>query len=155
MIAIQFSEDMNDFEVVTALTSEQKDELYKLFSTEWWTRSRSYDDLSQILANSLSIALVERSSQKLVAYSRVVTDYSQFTFIFDVIVDPLYRKKKLGTFLIEAIFSHPKLKDVEKFELRCLPELVPFYRKCGFRLPEVELITMSRKNDGICTVSRT
>ncbi len=135
---------MREYDVVTALSSEQKEQLYKLFSNEWWTKRRTFADLCQILANSLSIALIERCSRKLVAYSRVVTDYSQCAFIFDVMVDPSYRKKKLGTFLVEAVLAHPKLQTVEKFELRCLPELIPFYTKCGFSQPKLELITMTR-----------
>ncbi len=144
MIAIEFYEAMSNFEVITALTLEQREQLYKLFVKEWWTSSRTFQDVCELVQHSLSIALVDKTTKTLIAYARVVTDYYHFACIFDVIVDVAFRKKQIGKNLMEAVIGHHKLKSVEKFELRCLPELVPFYTKCGFTVPKGELVTMTR-----------
>jgi hypothetical protein len=34
--------------------------------------------------------------------------------------------------LMDAVISHPDLKDIESLELHCLPELETFYAKWGF-----------------------
>jgi len=106
-----------------------------------------------VLAHSFSFGFVEKQTALLIAYARVITDYSQFALICDVVVAKAFRNKSLGMCLMREITSHHKLADVAKFELRCLPELVPFYTKCGFLTSEQELITMTRgKYDRIrCT----
>jgi len=52
--------------------------------------------------------------------------------ILDVIVDVAYRGRELGRILMDTILQHPALRSVRHFELYCLPELMPFYRKWGF-----------------------
>lgn len=133
---------MAQFEVVTQLTAKQVKSLHSMYNTQWWTRDRTLADVEHLLAHSLSIALVDATTSALVAYSRVVTDRLRFAHIFDVIVDEPFRGKKLGKMLMEAILFHPELANVAKFELKCLPELEPFYKKCGFTLPKPQFVTM-------------
>ncbi|MBS0634170.1 MAG: GNAT family N-acetyltransferase [Verrucomicrobia bacterium] len=129
-------------DVVSDLRDDHVLAVHALYQKEWWTHKRSLQDVEHLLSHSLSVALVEKTSNTLVAYSRVVTDYLRHALIYDVIVDESYRKKQVGRRLMEAILSHPELQGVVRFELKCLPELVPFYAKCGFTLPEEGLISM-------------
>lgn len=133
---------MIEFDVVTELTAQQAKGLHVLYNNQWWTLDRTLAEVEHLLTHSLSIALIEKSTSALIAYSRVVTDRLRFAHIFDVIVDEPFRGKKLGKQLMEAILLHPELANVAKFELKCLPELEPFYKKCGFVLPEPQFVTM-------------
>ncbi len=133
---------MEQFEVVTSLTDQQVKSLEKLYQNVWWAKGRTAVDVQHILAHSLSVALVEKSTKFLVAYSRVVTDYLYFAHVFDVIVDQDFRGKNIGKMVVEAILELPELSKVSKIELKCLPELAPFYEKCGFSRPSSECITM-------------
>jgi len=62
----------------------------------------------------------------------VLTDFAIKALIFDVIVDSEYRGQGLGKRLLDAVVAHPALQTVQHLELYCLPELVPFYERCGF-----------------------
>jgi len=131
-----------DFEIISSLDENQARDLHELYKKEWWTNQRSFEDVQHILEHSLSIAIAEKNSKALVAYSRVITDKFCFALICDVIVDQSYRSQNLGKMLMQAILEHPELARITKFELRCLPEMKPFYEKCGFSLPIGDLISM-------------
>ena len=45
-----------------------------------------------------------------VGFGRVVTDYTVFSWIADIVIDPAYRKRGLGRWLLECMQSHPLLK---------------------------------------------
>ncbi|WKB35907.1 GNAT family N-acetyltransferase [Terrilactibacillus sp. S3-3] len=45
-----------------------------------------------------------------VGFTRVITDFVRFSWLADVFILPLHRKKQLGKRLIHTIVSHPKLK---------------------------------------------
>ena len=116
-----------------SLSPSQVDHLVEMFQAEWWTAGRSRADVQKMLRHSeLVVALEERSSYELLAFSRVLTDYVYKAVIFDVVVVPYCRDLGLGKLVMDAIMSAPGLASVQHFELYCVPEMVPFYRKWGF-----------------------
>jgi hypothetical protein len=52
----------------------------------------------------------------------------------------------LGKEIMQMILDHPDLKYIKHFELHCLPELIPFYKKWGFTNELGELTTMRLYN---------
>ena len=80
----------------------------------------------------LVFALVDRATDRLVGFARVLTDAVYRAFVYDVVVDHRHRESGLGRVLLDAIVGHPTLARVETIELACQPELVPFYRRWGF-----------------------
>lgn len=120
-------------EVRASLSPSQVDDLMRLYANEWWTRDRTRREVGRMLADSdLLFVVTERQSRSLVAFARVLTDHSYVALLLDTIVAPAYRGKGLGRLLVERICSAPELRDVERIELTCQPELIPFYRKWGF-----------------------
>lgn len=47
---------------------------------------------------------------KQVGFARIVTDYTTFAWICDVIIDKDYRGKGLGKFLMRIVMEHPDVK---------------------------------------------
>ncbi len=120
-------------EVVHWLTESQIKDLYALFQREWWTKGRELDDVKRMLEHTdVVVALCEPQTKRLIAFARVLTDRVYKALILDVIVDVAYRGTELGRTLMDTILQHPALSSVHHFELYCLPELIPFYRKWGF-----------------------
>ena len=100
---------------------------------EWWSKTRKKAEVRQMLKNTdLIFGFCDPRNEKLVAFTRGLTDFICKALIFDVIVDKSYRKSGLGKRLIDEVLRHPRLKKVQHIELYCLPELVPFYRKWEF-----------------------
>ena len=120
-------------EVRDALSPSQVDDLMGLYANEWWTKDRTRPDVERMLDDSdLLFTVIEKGSESLVAFARVLTDRTYVALVLDVIVAPAYRDRGLGRLLVERICSAPELRDVERIEITCQPELIPFYRRWGF-----------------------
>jgi predicted GNAT family N-acyltransferase len=118
---------------IEELTDSHIDDLHELFQNEWWTETRKREELPQMLASSDELVAFEDSgSRELVAFARVLTDYTYKALVFDVIVAESHRGHGLVERLMEEIFNHPRLVDVEHFELYCLEEMAGFYEQWGF-----------------------
>jgi len=87
--------------------------------------------VKMLAATDVIIGLVDESD-RLIAFTRVITDFVYRAMIFDVIVKPTHRKTGLGAKLMDAVLNHPKLQTVESFALNCLPNMMPFYERWGF-----------------------
>ncbi|MEK7726973.1 MAG: GNAT family N-acetyltransferase [candidate division KSB1 bacterium] len=122
-----------EYEFLDRLSEEQVAQLMTLYRNEWWTKDRTLEDVRRMLAHTDFIfAFCEKESQRLAAFTRVLSDRVYKALLFDVIVAPEHREQKLGRALMQAVLNHPELKNVRHFELYCLPELESFYEKWGF-----------------------
>lgn len=133
---------MIEVDVCKELSNEQAEQLVALYKQGWWSSDRSLQDVKTILRHSVSCALIEKSSKKLIAYARAITDRFSFALICDVLVDEQYRGQQIGKKVVDELLSDPELQHVAKIELRCLPDLEPFYKKFGFSQPQSPLVTM-------------
>ncbi|GAB4052264.1 GNAT family N-acetyltransferase [Catellatospora paridis] len=125
--------ELVDVEVRLSVESERLAQLMELFAAEWWTAGRRPDDVAAMLtASDLVFALVERSTDRLVGFARVLTDGVYLACVLDVIVASHARGSGIGRVLLDAIVDHPRLAGVRSIELVCQPELMPFYRNWGF-----------------------
>lgn len=108
-------------------------QLMELFAQAWWARERAADDVARMLERSdLIFALVDRQDDRLVGFSRVLTDGVYLAMVLDVIVAEDARKRGLGASLMEAVLGHPQVMRVRSIELVCQPDYIPFYRRFGF-----------------------
>lgn len=114
------------------LDEQHHHDFYALYSKEWWTQNRSFDDAIKMLAHSDIIICCCNEQGGLIGFARVLTDYTFKALIFDVIVDETARGQGLGQEIIARILKHPDLQEVHSFELYCPDRLVPFYEKQGF-----------------------
>ncbi|WP_338353401.1 GNAT family N-acetyltransferase [Thalassolituus oleivorans] len=107
-------------------------QVHALYQREWWTQGRTLEETKTCISGSQICIGVLEVDQNLIGFVRVLTDFTFKALIFDVIVEESYRSRGVGKYLIELVKSHKRLARVKHFELYCLPELVPFYRKQGF-----------------------
>lgn len=136
------------WERIARLSDKHVEELVALYQDEWWTKGRRLADVRNLLEHSgVIVAFCDTRSRKLMAFARVLTDYVFKALVLDVIVATEHRGAGLGRALMEAVITHPKLKRVRHFELYCLPELVPLYRKWGFteKLGKLRFMRRARK----------
>lgn len=137
-----------DTRIVYKLSQNQKQDLLILYQNEWWSNQRTLEDIEVILEKtSLIIGLVELASDRLIGFTRVLTDYFRYAYIYDVIVHPEYRKLNLGKKLLATVLEHPEIKDLTSIELSCRKNLMPFYKQFGFTENYGESIAMRRRKD--------
>lgn len=107
-------------------------QLHQLYQNEWWTHTRSLEDTRGVVDGSQLVLGLINETGELIAFSRVLTDFTIKALIFDLIVAQQYRGQGLASRLINAIKQYPSLDRVRHFELYCLPELYDFYKQHGF-----------------------
>lgn len=140
---------MESYRVISELNEQQISELTDLYKNEFWSDKRTQPDVAKMLAASdIVIGLVDECD-RLVGFTRVLTDFVYRGVIFDVIVKPSHRDRGLGKKLLDLIVDHPQLRSIEYLILFCLPEMVPFYERWGFTNEHGGLQLMLRPTDGL------
>jgi predicted GNAT family N-acyltransferase len=123
---------------------------------DWWA-DREVDDVRRALAET-ELAVGIEGEGRLLAAARVLTDYTYYANVFDVVVAADRRGDGLGAAVMRAVRDHPALASVDGLSLLCREGLVPFYESVGFELfdPEMEvpeggterLVRMTYERDG-------
>ena len=133
---------------VSPLPPEYTQKLMELYAGAWWAKSREISDVQRMLDSTpVTIGLIDDDAEALAAFARVLTDDVYFALILDVIVHPGYRGAGLGLVLMDTVLAHPRVSAVRSVELVCQPELVDFYRRCGFTDNVGTSLLMRRTND--------
>ena len=130
--------------LVEKLNQKQIRQLHSLYSQEWWCKDRTLVQTQKVVENSSLVVGIIDKDDNLIAFARVLSDFTFKAFIFDVIVAKEHRGERLSNKLLNAILKHPKLANIETIELYCLPEMKALYVKYGFK--EV---------DGLCFLRRS
>ena len=104
---------------------------------DWWA-DREVDRVRQALAET-PVAVGVEADGDLVASARVLTDYTYYATVYDVIVAADCRGEGLGATLLEAVLDHPELQDVPGLTLLCRRELIPYYESVGFEVFDREV----------------
>ncbi len=118
---------------ISTLTLEQIEDLHRLYHNQWWSRDRTFEETQAIVRHSNLVVGFTDNKSHLIAFARVLSDFTIKALIFDLIVDKPHRHKGLGKALLQTILTHPKLSRVHHFELYCLPEMGPYYESLGFK----------------------
>jgi len=135
---------MDKYRIVATLTENQVSDLMDLYKNEFWCDKRRREDVVKMLAaTDVIIGLVDEGD-RLIGFTRVITDFVYRAMIVDVIVNPTHRKTGLGKMLMDAVANHPKLQSVENISLNCLPKMIPFYERWGFTSNVGEMKFMRR-----------
>ena len=129
--------DHDRFTFVEELTPRHVEQLFELTQQQWWGGSRTLDQVRTMVANtSLIVALVDRSSERLIGFARTLSDFAFRATIYDVMIDQEFQGQGIGTLLMDRLIDHPKLRGVSLIYLACEPDLFPFYEKWGFKIYE-------------------
>lgn len=123
---------------VRDLTPDDAPALTQLYEDyEWWA-DREVEGVCEALAET-EVAVGVEDDGDLVAAARVLTDFTYYATVFDVIVAADRRGEGLGEVLLNAILDHPDLESVAGLSLLCRRGLVPFYESVGFEVFDREI----------------
>jgi GNAT superfamily N-acetyltransferase len=117
------------FTISTDLARLDVDAIHAYLSRSYWAAGRPRDVVARSLAGSLCFGLYDGERQ--VGFARAVTDRATYAYLADVYVLEEYRGQGLGTWLIEAVVSHPDLQGLRRFGL-VTSDAHGLYRKFGF-----------------------
>jgi GNAT superfamily N-acetyltransferase len=109
------------------------DRVCELLAQTYWAQGRSREKVQTSIDNSLCFGIYEE--RYLIGFARAVTDYATVYWVSDVIIDPAYRGKGLGTRLVEFIIATEELRGMKG--ILATRDAHGLYEKCGFvREPE-------------------
>ncbi len=135
--------------ITEKLDESQIQKLHLLYQNEWFTKGRTLEDVRVMLSKTdFVFGFCDPESGELVGFARVISDCVYKAFVFDVIVDPGYRSKGLGHFIMDTVFNHPTLARVSHIELYCPEPLVSFYEPMGFKTRTSLLLRREAENQG-------
>jgi GNAT superfamily N-acetyltransferase len=64
--------------------------------------------------------------------ARVVSDFTRFAYVMDVIVDDAWRGQGLGKALVRYLMEHPQMADIDTWTL-ATEDAHGLYRQFGFQ----------------------
>ncbi len=106
------------------------EELHSLLRQTSWADKRSPLDI-QLMLDRSQITLGVWDEDRLIGFSRVITDDLYRALVDDVVVDSAYRGRGIASHMLEKMLR--RVEHVEQVMLDCGPELGDFYRRFGFR----------------------
>ncbi len=110
------------------------DWVFRSVRAEYWARSRSRADMQRAMDNSRNFGIVLDLPEgpRQVAYARVITDGLVLVYLFDLVVDPDFRGRGYGRWLLERILEAPDLRRVNTWML-ATRDAQGLYTRYGFK----------------------
>ncbi len=146
-----------DYTIVDQLNENQIIQLVELYKLEFWSKERTYQGVVKMLnTTDIIIAMIDEDEQ-LIGFARILTDFVYRAIIYDVIIKSSHRKLGLGAKLLDAIINHHQVKKIESIALFCLPAMIPFYEKWGFKhdLDGLRFMYLYNENDSYFAIAQT
>lgn len=104
----------------------------ELLKQSYWANSRNIEIIKKSIQNACCFAIFDSNRNKIVAFARVITDYTTLYCLEDVIVDEAYRKRGLGKRILEYITKH-ETKLQGQFGIVLTRDAQGLYSKYGFK----------------------
>lgn len=108
----------------------------------YWGKERKLEQTKGTIENSFCFGMYTTSNSQ-IGFARVVTDFTFFGNIMDVIIDPQYQGNGLGKSLMDYVFSHERIKNLQTITLKT-KDAHAFYEKYGFQKVGDSLLYMSK-----------
>jgi GNAT superfamily N-acetyltransferase len=123
------------------------DRICAWLADSYWANDRDRPTIERSLANSLPYGVYAPDGEH-VALARVTTDHASFAWLADVVVDPGWRGKGIGTWLVSSVVEHLRGLGVPRFKL-ATRDAHGVYERVGFtalRVPEIWMEIDTRLN---------
>jgi GNAT superfamily N-acetyltransferase len=86
-----------------------------MLSRAYWAKGRTPEVIARYLQHSLAFGLYDGERQ--IGLARIISDYTTFAYLCDVIIHEEYRGRGLSKWLMETIHSHPDLQGLHRWAL--------------------------------------
>jgi GNAT superfamily N-acetyltransferase len=84
--------------------------LYSWLGDAYWSNNRTHEQINRSIDNSVCLSAWD--GDVMVGFARVVTDFSTFAWLCDVIVDPNRRGAGIGKAMVTALLEREDLEAV-------------------------------------------
>jgi N-acetylglutamate synthase-like GNAT family acetyltransferase len=105
----------DDFTISTDPSRLDVDVIADLLSRSYWANTRTREQIERTLSHSLVFGLYAGSRQ--IGLARIISDYTVFAYLCDVIIHEDYRGHGLGKWLMSVVHNHPDLVNIRRWML--------------------------------------
>lgn len=109
-------------------------QLLALYHVTYWAKGRTAAQVERALHHSRPV-ITAWDGDRLVGFTRVISDLTYRATIWDVIVAETHRKRGIGREMMRKVLDHPDLKTVTMF-LLLTKDRQPFYKHLGFTVED-------------------
>lgn len=124
--------DTTKYYISTDKSLLNHDKIWKLLRNCFWSKGIPIEYVSRLIKYSLCFGVYLKNNE-LIGFGRVVSDYTTYAYICDIVIDQNHRKKGIGSNLISAIMEHRDLKGLKTWSLRTTDEAKKIYFRNGFQ----------------------
>lgn len=96
-----------------------------------WGGAMTKPLLERAVRNSVCFSVLETNARRQVGFARAVSDLATYAYLTDVIVAEEARGQGIGTWMMEAIVTHPDLQGLRRIAL-WTRDARALYEKFGF-----------------------
>jgi GNAT superfamily N-acetyltransferase len=107
------------------------DAIERLLRSAYWASERCRASTELAVKNSLCFGLYDAQSRRQIGLTRVVTDFSTFAWLCDVIIEEQHRGKGLGKWMMEVVLADPRVCHVSRWIL-ATSDAHHLYERYGF-----------------------
>lgn len=101
----------------------------ELLGTSYWAPDRPIELIRRSIEHSLVFGVYDGEQQ--IGFARIVSDYTVFAYLCDVMIADSYRGQGLGKWLVASMLAHPEVQGVRRW-LLITRDAQGLYRQFGF-----------------------
>ena len=121
-----------DYRTVEGAENMSIEEIARLLGMTYWANHRTLAQIEKSVRDSACYGIRIEGEGTLVGFARVISDYATTYYLCDVIVDPAFRGRGLGTALVGHIESRPEYAGLRG--LLITRDAHALYRKFGYEV---------------------
>lgn len=103
-----------------------------LLQATYWANTRTFEQIEKSVRQSSCYGVYVEGDPRLAGFARVISDYATTYYLCDVVIDPQYRGKGLGTALVSHIEALPEYSGLRGMLLT--RDAHDLYRKFGYEV---------------------
>ena len=118
------------YSIVNGSEHMNLDDIVRLLQATYWANTRSSEQIEKSMRHSSCYGVYVEGDPQLAGFARVISDYATTYYLCDVIIDPRYRGKGLGTALVSHIEALPEYSGLRGMLIT--RDAHDLYRKFGY-----------------------
>ena len=137
------------FRIVEGGDKLRTEDIVRLLRTTYWAEKRPVELIEKSLRNSACYGVFVEGSETLAGFARVISDYATTYYLCDVVIDPAYRGRGLGTALVGYIEGLPEYAGLRGFLIT--RDAHGLYRKFGYEVVNDRVMAkLNKGSGGVC-----
>ena len=127
---------MGSFFVSTSKQLLHKETIHRLLKDQFWSKDIPIEYVSRFIDHSCCFGVYKKETNEQVGFARVITDYTTYAYMCDLVIDEKHRGQGLGANLVDSIMAHPDLQGLKAWTMRTTEDARKIYEKRGFKVAE-------------------